>query len=265
MIKEKYKFSDLLEIMNILRSENGCPWDKEQDHESLRRYLIEETYEVLESIDMEDKEGLCEELGDLLLQIVFHSQIAAENGHFNIEDVINKVCKKMIRRHAHVFGNDKANTALDVVEKWENIKKIEKKQSKCSESLKEIPLNLPALMRSYKVQEKASRVGFDWDDIENVFEKILEEINELKSVYKSENVEKITDETGDVLFSVVNLARFIGISPELALTGTTNKFIKRFEYIENESQKRGKALEDMSISEMDNLWNDAKKALEKEK
>ena len=259
MIKEKYNFSDLIDIMNHLRSKDGCPWDKEQNHESLRRYLIEETYEVLEAIDKRDKDGLCEELGDLLLQIVFHSQIATENGHFNIEDVITKVCKKMIRRHAHVFGNDKANTAEEVVEKWEKIKKIEKRKSKCSERLKEIPLSLPALMRSYKVQEKASHVGFDWDNIEDVFGKILEEINELKSVYKSENMDRITDETGDVLFSVVNLARFMGISPELALSGTTNKFIKRFEHVEKESQKRGKVLEQMSLSEMDIFWNDAKK------
>lgn len=258
MLKEKYEFSDLVEIMKILRSENGCPWDREQTHESLKKYLIEETYEVLEAIDLKDKDRFCEELGDLLLQIIFHAQIAAENGNFDINDVITGICRKMIQRHTHVFGDAKAENAEEVLTNWEAIKKKEKGQKSQTEVLKSVPANLPALMRSYKVQQKAAQVGFDWDNIDDVFAKVHEEIKELEDVYKSKNVERIVDETGDVFFALVNLARFLNVHPELALTRTINKFINRFEYIEQESKKMGKRLEDMKLSEMDELWNKAK-------
>ena len=258
MMKDRYEFSELVEIMKLLRSKEGCPWDREQTHESLKKYLIEETYEVLEAIDMNDKDKLCEELGDLLLQIVFHAQIAAENDMFDINDVISGICRKMILRHTHVFGKDKADTPDQVVDNWEAIKKKEKGAKTQTEVLKDIPANLPALMRSYKVQQKAAQVGFDWDNIEDVIAKVHEEFQELKDVYKSKNVERITDEIGDVFFALVNLSRFLKVQPELALTGTINKFIKRFEYIERESAKMGKKLEDMKLSEMDELWNKAK-------
>lgn len=258
MLKDKYEFSDLLEIMALLRSENGCPWDREQNHESLKKYLIEETYEVLEAIDLKDKNKISEELGDLLLQIVFHSQIGKENGTFDISDVITDVSRKMILRHTHVFGEDKAETADDVVDIWEKIKKREKGITSHTGALKDIPSNLPSLMRSYKVQQKAAQVGFDWDHVEDAFAKLEEEIQELKDVYKSNNMERITDELGDVLFSVVNVSRYLKIQPELALTGTINKFIKRFEYIEVESKKVGKRIEDMTLTEMDELWEKAK-------
>ncbi len=258
MLKEKYEFSDLVEIMKTLRSENGCPWDREQTHESLKKYLIEETYEVLEAIDLNDKDRFCEELGDLLLQIIFHAQIAAENGNFDINDVITGICRKMIQRHTHVFGDAKAENADEVLANWEAIKKKEKGQKSQTEVLKSVPANLPALMRSYKVQQKAAQVGFDWDNIDDVFAKVHEEIKELEDVYKSKNVERIIDETGDVFFALVNLARFLKVHPELALTRTINKFIRRFEYIEQESRKMGKRLEDMKLSEMDELWNKAK-------
>jgi len=258
MLKDKYEFSELIEIMKLLRSKEGCPWDREQTHESLKKYLIEETYEVLEAVDLNDKDKLCEELGDLLLQIVFHAQIAAENSEFDIDDVITGICRKMISRHTHVFGKDKADTPDQVVDNWEAIKKKEKGAKTQTEVLKDIPSNLPALMRSYKVQQKAAQVGFDWDNIDDVFAKVYEEIQELKDVYKSQNVERITDEMGDLFFALVNLSRFLKVQPELALTGTINKFIKRFEYIERESTKMGKRLEDMQLSEMDELWNKAK-------
>jgi len=258
MLKDKYEFSDLIEIMALLRSENGCPWDREQNHESLKKYLIEETYEVLEAIDLKDKNKISEELGDLLLQIVFHSQIGKENGTFDISDVITEVSRKMILRHTHVFGEDKAETADDVVNNWEAIKKKEKGISSHTGVLKDVPSNLPSLMRSYKVQQKAAQVGFDWDHVEDAFAKLEEEIQELKDVYKSNNMERITDELGDVLFSVVNVSRYLKIQPELALTGTINKFIKRFEYIEEESKKVGKRIEDMTLTEMDELWEKAK-------
>lgn len=258
MLKDKYTFSDLLDIMKLLRSENGCPWDREQTHESLKKYLIEETYEVLEAIDLNNKKKVCEELGDLLLQIVFHAQIAKEEETFSIDDVITGICRKMVLRHTHVFGDAKADTADDVLVNWEEIKKKEKGIETQTGVLKDVPSNLPALMRSYKVQQKASQVGFDWDNVEDVLKKVDEEIVELKDVYKSKDVERINDEIGDVLFSIVNLSRFLKVQPELALTSSTNKFIKRFEFIERESKKEGKNLEDMSLEEMDELWNKSK-------
>lgn len=258
MLKEKYELDDLIEIMKLLRSEKGCPWDREQTHESLKKYLIEETYEVLEALDTGDPEKVSDELGDLLLQIVFHAQIASEEGHFDMGDVITKVSKKMILRHTHVFGSDKAETADEVVDNWEAIKRKEKGMATHTDVLRDVPAHLPALMRSYKVQQKAAQVGFDWDNIEDVIKKVDEEISELKDVYRSKNVERITDEIGDVLFALVNLARFLKIQPELALTGTINKFIRRFEYIEMEACKEGKKLEEMSLDEMDRLWNKAK-------
>jgi tetrapyrrole methylase family protein/MazG family protein len=263
MHKEKYTFGDLLEIMARLRAENGCPWDREQTHESLRIYMIEETYEVLEALDAGDKGKFCNELGDLLLQIVFHAQIAKENGDFDMDDVLTEVCSKLISRHPHIFGDVKADTAEKVVENWEAIKKKEKKIESQTGVLKDVPSNLPALMRSYKVQQKAAQVGFDWDDIEDVFRKVEEEVQELRDVYKSQNVERITDELGDAFFALVNLARFLKVQPELALTGTIRKFIDRFEYIEQQSMKAGKRMEDMSLAEMDGLWNEAKEKLPK--
>ncbi len=258
MLKGKYSFNDLLDIMERLRAENGCPWDREQTHESLRIYMIEETYEVLEALESGDKSRFCNELGDLLLQIVFHAQIAKENGDFDIGDVTTEVCRKLISRHPHIFGNVQADTAEKVVENWEDIKKKEKKIKSQTGVLKDVPKILPALMRSYKVQQKAAQVGFDWDDIEDVFRKVEEEIIELRDVYKSNNVERITDELGDAFFALVNLARFLNVQPELALNGTIGKFIRRFEYIEKQSEKAGKRLEDMSLAEMDELWNEAK-------
>ena len=259
MLKDKYSFEDLLEIMAHLRGENGCPWDREQTHESLKEYLIEETYEVLDVMDAKDKTRFAEELGDLLLQIIFHSQIGKENGEFDISDVVSGICRKLVTRHTHVFGDVKADTSNEVLVNWELIKKKEKGLKSHTGVLKDVPSNFPALIRSYKVQEKAAKVGFDWDNTEDVIAKVDEEIQELKDAYKSGDIEKITDEMGDAFFALVNLARFLKVQPELALTGTTNKFINRFEYIEKESANEGKKLEDMSLQEMDVFWNKAKK------
>lgn len=260
MLKQKYEFSELIDIMALLRSEKGCPWDREQNHESLKKYLIEETYEVLEVIDTGDKRRLSEELGDLLLQIVFHAQIAAEEGKFNINDVITGICRKLVMRHVHVFGDSRADTPDEVVDLWEDIKKKEKGISTQTDVLKDVPSNLPALVRSYKVQQKAAQVGFDWDNINDVFCKVDEEITELKDAYGAGDKDKITGEMGDVLFSIVNLSRFLKVQPELALTGTVSKFIKRFEYLEQEALKAGMNLNGMSLSQMDELWNKAKEA-----
>ncbi len=258
MLKEIYSFEELVEIMRFLRSDKGCPWDREQTYKSLKKYLIEETYEVLEAIDLEDSGKVAEELGDLLLQIVFLSQIAKEEGKFDINTVITGISQKMIQRHTHVFGNDTAKTAQDVVDTWEKNKKKEKGIKTQTGVLKDVPTNLPALMRSYKVQQKAAQVGFDWDNTEDVFSKIEEEIYELKSIYQTSDREKIEEEIGDAIFSIVNLARFFKIQPELALTGTINKFINRFEYVENEAMKQNRKLNEMTLSEMDKLWDKAK-------
>jgi len=256
--KERYGFEDLVEIMKTLRSPDGCPWDREQTHESLKQYFIEETYEVLEAIDLKSPEKLCEELGDVLLQVVFHATIAEENGKFTIDDVIDGISKKMIHRHEHVFGKEHAETAADVLNLWDKIKKKEKGSKTQTDIMKDIPEILPALMRSYKVQEKAAKVGFDWDNVEDAWKKVKEELEEFHDVYRSGDMEKTEEELGDLLFAIVNVSRFLKIQPELALTKTINKFIKRFEYIETKSSENGKKLVDMTLEEMDALWDEAK-------
>lgn len=252
------KLERLIDIMKVLRSGEGCPWDREQTHESLKKYLIEETYEYLEVVDLNDKQRMCEELGDVLLQIVFHARIAEENGDFNIDDVINGVCDKMIHRHPHVFGNESAETSGEVLKKWEEIKKREKGTVNQTSVLKDVPNNLPALMRSFKVQQKAAQVGFDWTNPEDVFAKIREEIDELEAEYRKHSTSGMEDELGDVIFSVVNLSRFLKVHPELSLTHATNKFIGRFEQVEKLAQEQGRKLEEMSLEEMDVLWEEVK-------
>lgn len=259
MQKKVYSFEDLLEIMRILRSPKGCPWDREQDHESLKKYLIEETYEVIEAVDMKNPEKLCEELGDVLLQVIFHARIAEENGQFSINDVIQSISQKMVSRHKHVFGLEHAETADDVIDLWEKIKKEEKGYKNQTSVLDGVPSVLPALMRSYKVQEKAAKVGFDWDNIEDAWKKVIEEAGELREAYLSGDLAKSEEEIGDLLFAVVNVARFLKIEPELALTGTIGKFIKRFEYIEKRSIEMGRELTSMTLAEMDELWEEAKR------
>ncbi len=252
------KLERLMDIMEVLRSEKGCPWDREQTHDSLKRYLIEETYEYLEVVDLDDKRRMCEELGDILLQVVFHAQIAAENGHFNIGDVINGICDKMIHRHPHVFGDVSANTSSEVLKNWEEIKKKEKGNPNQTSVLQDVPINLPALMRSYKVQQKAAQVGFDWENTSYVFAKIREEIDELEAEYKKSDRTGIDEELGDVLFSVVNLSRFLKVQPELSLSAATIKFINRFEYVERRASELDRKLNEMELSEMDALWEEAK-------
>lgn len=259
MIKEKYDFGDLVEIMRILRADNGCPWDIEQTHDTLKKYLLEESYEVMDAIDKKVPAHLCEELGDLLLQIIFHAKIASDNKEFDIFDVIDGISRKMVSRHIHVFGDGVCSTANDVVEIWEKLKKKEKGNKTHTDVLSSIPANLPALIRAYKVQQKAALVGFDWNNIDDVFNKIHEEIDELKEVFKSDKKEEIAEELGDSMFALVNLARFLDIHPEFALTSTTEKFIRRFGYIEEKATQIGKKLEDMTLAEMDVYWNEAKK------
>lgn len=257
-LKNNYDFMDLLDIIEKLRGEDGCPWDREQDHSSIKKCLIEECYEVLEAIDENDIDMLIEELGDVLLQIVFHSQIGSEEGFFTIQDVISSICNKMINRHPHVFGEVTAENSKEVIENWDKIKKQEQEIDNYTDELKHVPKNLPSLMRAYKVQKKAAKVGFDWDNIEDAMNKIVEEYYEVKDVYKSEKEAKILEEIGDLIFSVVNVARFLDIDPENALNYTIDKFINRFEYIESTALSMGLDLNEMSLEEMDTLWEKAK-------
>ncbi|MHB9939715.1 nucleoside triphosphate pyrophosphohydrolase [Clostridium sporogenes] len=253
-----YDFMDLLDIMDKLRGEDGCPWDKEQTHTSLKKYLIEESYEVIEAIDNKDVDMLIEELGDVLLQVVFHSQIGKEDGFFEIKDVIQSICDKMINRHPHVFSDLEINNSNEVLENWDKIKSMEQGNKTYTDSIRHIAKTLPALMRADKVQRKAAKVGFDWDNIEDAMKKITEEYKEIEDVYKSKNKVKILEEIGDLLFSVVNVARFLDIDPENALNYSIDKFINRFQYIEDEAISMGRNLDNMSLEEMDELWKEAK-------
>lgn len=251
-------FYDLKEIMDILRGENGCPWDKEQTHKTLKSCLIEECYEVIEAIDEQNDDNLVEELGDVLLQVVFHSKLGEEEGYFNINDVIKCICDKMINRHPHIFGDIKLDSSDQVLDNWDKIKKKEQGLNSYTDSLRHIPKMLPALIRADKVQYKAAKVGFDWDSVEPALEKVLEEFYEVKNVYKSKNKGKIKEELGDLIFSCVNVARILDIDPEDALNYTIYKFIKRFQYIEDKAIENGLTLEDMTLEQMDNFWNEAK-------
>jgi tetrapyrrole methylase family protein/MazG family protein len=263
MIKDRYSFEDFIEVIRYLRSEKGCPWDREQTHKTIKEELIEEAYEVLEAIDNDDDENLKEELGDLLLQVVFHSQIATEDNKFDINDIITGICKKLIYRHPHVFGEENIDNSKDVINRWDRLKAKEKGVNSHTEALRRVPQSLPALMRSSKVQIKAAKTGFDWDNIDDIFLKLEEEVRELKDAVKSGEKERIIDETGDLLFSGVNLARFLGVQPEFALSKTTDKFIDRFDYIEKKAKEKGKNPDMMSLAEMDKLWDEAKEREEK--
>ena len=248
---------DLEEIMSELRGPNGCDWDKKQDHETLKRYIIEEAYELCQAIDNDDIDEMIEELGDILLQVVFHCQIGKETGFFDLSEVVNGICNKLIYRHPHVFKNVEVD--MNNFDKtWEDLKKKEKGESTVTEGLSRIPNHLPALIKAEKIQKKAALVGFDWDDISDVYKKIEEEYKELLDECKEGNIKYIKEELGDLLFSIVNLARFLKIDPEESLNLTNNKFIKRFKFIEDSAINSDKNLEDMTLEEMDKLWEKAK-------
>lgn len=244
----------LIEIMEKLRAK--CPWDREQTRESIKPFLIEETYEVIEAIDEGDPQKIKEELGDLLFQIIFQCQIAKERGEFTIDDVMEQIANKMVSRHPHVFGNAEYKTAEEVLEQWEERKKKEGKQR---ESILEgIPRALPALIKAQRVQSRAAKVGFDWKDINDVLEKLNEELREFREALDKKSQEDIEDELGDIFFSLVNISRFVGVNPEDALRKTISKFISRFRYIEIKAKEMGKNLSEMTLEEMDKLWEEAK-------
>ncbi len=252
--KDSYDVNDLVEIVRILRSPGGCPWDAEQTHESIRRDFLEETYEVAEAIDEGSTEHLKEELGDVLLQVALHTRIEEEQGNFNLNDVADGVCKKLIYRHPHVFGNVSVSGTGEVLTNWDALKRKEKHQATHTDALNSVARSLPALWRAEKVQKKAKKAGFDWPDVSGALDKLSEELTEFKAaVAENSNVE---EELGDLLFSAVNAARFVKVDPETALQKATEKFIARFRRVEELAGDR--PMEDMDLAELDKLWEQAK-------
>ncbi len=260
--KEKYKIFDYNDVVNLtktLRGENGCPWDREQDHRSIRQSLIEEAYELVEAIDEDDTDHIAEEVGDLLFQCVFHTEIAYENGYFNPIKVTSTLVNKLITRHPHVFFEKSVDNSKEVLYNWNKIKYENRNITSLAEKLKNIP-KLPALMRSFKVQEKAAEVGFDWDNLEGPSQKVLEEYHEILeavNLYDSDDT-RIEEEVGDLIFAVVNLSRFLNVNPEVALSKTIGKFTKRLEKMELKAQLMGIVLKGMTLEELDNLWDAVK-------
>ncbi len=252
-----YTFSDLVDIIAKLRAPGGCPWDAEQTHESIKKNMIEEAYEALEAIDSGSGAKMADELGDLLLQIVFHAQIGKDENEFTIDDVTTAVCEKMIRRHPHVFGDVHVENSEEVLVNWEKIKKVENSQRTTTESMQSVSRYLPALMRAAKVGGKAAKVGFSWENPGAALEKVREETDELSSALaESTNIE---EEIGDLLFTAVEVARLSGVDAEEALTKATDKFIRRFSSMEQKAHKNGNSLDTMPINELDVLWNMSKK------
>lgn len=255
-IEEKLEaFRRLLEVLDTLREK--CPWDKKQTNESLRPNTIEETYELCDALIKDDTANICKELGDVLLHVCFYAKIGSEKQQFDIADVCNKLCDKLIYRHPHVYGDNVANSAGDVVKSWEQLKLKEKDGNKTLFS--GVPASLPSLIKAYRIQDKARNVGFDWENKEDVWDKVKEEIQEYQTEIDNMDKEKATDEFGDLMFSLINAARLYNIDPDNALERTNQKFIRRFNFVEQQTIQQGCNLKDMTLQEMDNLWNEAKK------
>jgi len=261
--KERYGIDDLLRIMELLRSPGGCPWDKVQTHQSIRKNFIEETYEVVEAIDNQDASLLREELGDVLLQVVFHTQMERERGIFDFGDVCDGICKKLILRHPHIFSDTVADTPAEVLKNWEEIKKQEKRQTTHAQVLKSVPRVLPSLMRSEKVQHRAAKSGFDYPDVEWAMGDLRSEVEELAQAIAQKDAASVDEELGDLLFSVVNVARFVQVDPEHSLKKSCDKFISRFAHVEQIAADRGVALEGADMDLLDDLWQEAKTKNEK--
>ena len=256
--KEKYNFYDLVEIVKVLRAPGGCPWDMEQDHHSIRQNFIEEVYEAIEAIDTEDTELLKEELGDVLLQVVFHAEMESEKNSFDIDEVSDGICKKLIIRHPHVFSNVKADTTDQVLKNWDAIKMKTKSQNSQSEVLKGISRSLPSLMRSQKIQQKVAKIGFDWDSVDGAMDKLNEELDELRDAIKENDNVHIEEELGDVLFSTVNIARFVHTDSEKALYNACEKFIRRFSKMEELANEKNIKMDKAALDVLDELWEQAK-------
>ena len=256
--KESYGFDDLIEIMKYLRAPDGCPWDRVQTHESIRSNLIEETYEVIEAIDNKDNKLMREELGDVLLQVVFHCEMAAEENSFDINDVINELCQKLVVRHPHVFGDVKARNSEEALKSWDDVKMKTKSQKRQSEAMDGVSRALPSLMRAAKIQQKAAKVGFDWEKAEDAMRKIPEEFTELSEAVAGGNPDNISEELGDLLFSVVNVSRLLKVDSEKALYDACDKFTCRFKALEDLAIKRNIDIKTASLSELDSLWDEVK-------
>lgn len=257
--RKVFDFNDLIGIMKMLRSENGCPWDLEQTHKSIRQSVIEEAYEVVNAIDNDDIDNLIEELGDLLLQIIFHCQIAYDEGEFNLIEVTSALANKLIYRHPHIFLEKNVDNSKEVVYNWNKLKDSKRGYKDLTEKLKDLP-NLPGLLKSSKIQDRAADIGFDWEDIQGPLDKIVEEYHEVLDAMNQfgHGDERVEEELGDLLFALVNLSRFLNVNPEVAINRTNNKFIKRIEIMELEAKKMGKGLDEMNLHQMDALWNQAK-------
>ncbi len=256
--KQSYGIEDLREIMRVLRSESGCPWDREQTHASIRKDFIEETYEAIEAIDQNDPAMLREELGDVLLQIVFHTQMEEEAGTFSFDDVVDEICKKLIIRHPHVFGDAQVSDVSDVLDQWTRIKQETKGQTTASETLDAVPKQLPALMRAQKVQGRAKKAGFDYPDATMAFDDLKSEVIELSAAMDAQDADNIKEELGDVLFAAVNVARLCGEDAEETLTGSCNKFIARFKHVEALAAAERVDLKTASVETLLALWKKAK-------
>lgn len=262
--KSSYDMRDLVDIMKILRSPEGCPWDRSQTHESIRRNLLEEAFEAAEAIDEKNDENLLEELGDILMQVVFHADIAESSGRFNFDDIADVTCKKLIRRHPHVFGDAQVNDGYESLLVWDDIKRQEKKHETTTAAMNSVAQSLPALWRAEKIQGKAAKVGFDWTDFTGALSSLHSEVQELDQILVTDNISSenkeayIEEELGDILFSAVNVARFFRIDPERALSSAINKFVSRFNYIEQTARDEGKELCNMTLDEMEELYKIAK-------
>ena len=256
--KDRYNFDDLKKIITVLRAPGGCPWDREQTHESIKKNFIEETYEVVEAINKKSPEMLREELGDVLLQIALHCEMESENGNFDMDDIVSDLVQKLVIRHPHVFGDVKAENGEEALASWDKAKTDTKKQKSQTEAMLSVPRELPALMRAQKIQHKAAKVGFDWDNADGAVEKLYEEINELKTAMSRGDGAEIEEEFGDVLFSCVNVSRFLKLDSEEALTGATDKFLNRFKIVEELAKEKGIDMKSASLDVLDELWNSAK-------
>ena len=251
-------FDRLVDVVAMLRSDNGCPWDLAQTHESLKADLIEEAYELIEAIDAKVPKKICDELGDLLMQVMLHSQIATDRNEFSVDEVIENLTEKLVRRHPHVFGSVVATDENEVLENWEEIKRGEEGNKDRKSSLDGIPHSLPSLQRAEKIQKKASRAGFDWDKTEDVLPKLQEEIDEIEESIRNDDITEIEMEIGDLLFSVVNLCRFLNVQPEEALRKSTRKFVDRFQRMETALERTNKKFKDYDLSTLDQIWEQVK-------
>lgn len=256
--KQKYGFDDLVEIVKILRAPGGCPWDMAQTHKSIRTNFIEETYEAIEAIDNDDPDLLKEELGDVLLQVALHAEMEREEGRFDINDICDGVCKKLIVRHPHVFGDKSAENENQALNNWDAVKMQTKQQTTQTEAMESVSRALPSLMRSEKIQRKSAKVGFDWETVDGALDKLYEEYNGLKVAIDHGSVEHQSEELGDLLFSAVNVSRFLGIDCEKALYEACDKYIKRFSMVEQLADERGIDMKTAELSQLDSLWEEVK-------